>query len=188
MFILDGVTHYRTIVADPPWRYQKQNEIGIRTAEANYETMTTDQIATLPIRDLAADNAHLYMWVTNALLLGQRPTIMGETNPPAIVRAWGFEPKALITWRKTKVGMGWFYRGRTEHVIFGVRGNLPVPAEHREPNIFDGPSGTHSEKPDCFYDMVERVSPGPYAELFARRARFGWDYPIGDQALGGVAA
>jgi len=185
------MTRYRTIVADPPWRYtQKPTErtgAGV-SAEHVYTTMTTEQIAALPIGDLAADDAHLYMWVTNPVLLGMRPTIMGELSPPDIARAWGFEPAALLTWIKSEsgAGMGWYFRGDTEHVIFAVRGDAAIDGADRISNVFRGQRGAHSAKPDSFLDRVESVSPGPYVECFARRARFGWDY-WGDQSLSTAA-
>lgn len=177
---------YRTIVADPPWKYtQKPTERtgGGITAEHQYPTMTTEQIAGLNVPGLAADDAHLYMWVTNPVMLGMRPTIMGRLSAPDLVRAWGFEPKALITWVKTskatgnatRGGMGWYYRGATEHVIFATRGNAPIPAAVREPNVFQAIKGRHSAKPPEFMEIVERVSPMPGVELFARAPRAGWD-------------
>jgi N6-adenosine-specific RNA methylase IME4 len=90
--------------------------------------------------------------------------------------------------------MGYYLRSNTEHCIFATRGKPMVPAdpylaswfEADEPNagaLYKWPRGHHSAKPDAFYDLVEQVSPGPYLEMFARRARFGWDY-WGDQSLG----
>jgi N6-adenosine-specific RNA methylase IME4 len=179
---------YGTIVADPPWRYtQKPTErtgAGV-SAEHAYPTLTTEEIARLGVGALADEQAHLYMWVTNPVLLGMRQTIMGGIGPSDIARAWGFEPKALLTWVKGEngAGMGWYFRGDTEHVLFAVRGDLPIPAEKRISNVFRGRRGAHSAKPDSFLDCVEQVSPGPYVELFSRRARFGWDY-WGDESLG----
>jgi N6-adenosine-specific RNA methylase IME4 len=172
---------YKTIVADPPWKYTMETPPtakggGPSSAERNYGTMTTAEIAALPVAEMAADNAHLYMWVTNPVLTEQR--LWGGFNACAIARAWGFEPKTMLTWIKSEkgAGMGFFFRGDTEHVLFAVRGTLPIPAEQRISNVFRGPRGRHSQKPDAFLDLVERVSPGPYVELFARRARFNWDY------------
>jgi N6-adenosine-specific RNA methylase IME4 len=179
---------YCTLVVDPPWRYQANNGMGIRTAEAHYPTMSTEEIASLPVGNLAAENAHLYIWVTNPILTRQRESIAGRMDVANIARAWGFEPKSLLTWVKSEAGagMGWYFRGDTEHVLFAVRGTLGISAENRVSNVFRGKRGFHSAKPDAFFDLVEKVSPGPYAELFARCARLGWDYPLGDQALGGV--
>lgn len=178
---------YRTIVADPPWRYTTMKGMPTRgshpsSAEAQYTTMAMDAIAALPVRDLAEDDAHLYLWVTNPILSEQR--LHGGPTASAIARSWGFEPKTVLTWLKGEngAGMGFFFRGDTEHVLFCVRGDLPIPADRRESNVFRGKRGAHSAKPDSFLDLVERVSPGPYVELFARRARFGWDY-WGDESL-----
>ncbi len=185
---------YRTIVADPAWKYTLTAPPTMRgggpsSAERNYETMTMDAIAALPVPDLAEDDAHLYLWVTNPIITEQR--LRGEEAPtaPAICRAWGFEPKTLLTWIKSEngAGMGFYFRGDTEHVIFAVRGNLPIPAEIRESNVFRGHRGRHSQKPDSLMDLVERVSPGPYLEMFSRRARLGWD-TWGDEALHGTEA
>jgi N6-adenosine-specific RNA methylase IME4 len=172
-------TAYRTIVADPPWRYTQNPPVktgsGV-SAEHQYPTMTTDAIAALPIAIYAADVAEVYMWVTNPVLLGARPTIRGHIEPVEIVRAWGFEPKALLTWHKLgPIGLGFYFRGDTEHVIYGTRGNLQIPPGLRASNHFAAAKGRHSVKPDRFYELVERLSPGPYLELFARRRRFGWD-------------
>lgn len=177
------MTRYRTIVADPPWQYTKAKMASYApgAAEGQYDTLPVSAIAALPVRDLAEDDAHLYLWVTNPVLTEQRI----DTTACEVARAWGFVPKTLLTWVKSEngAGMGFFFRGDTEHVLFCVRGDLPIPAATRESNVFRGPRGPHSAKPDAFLDLVERVSPGPYVELFARRARFGWDY-WGNQSLG----
>ena len=180
---------YRTIVADPPWRYTKNPppKTGSgASAEHQYPTMTTDDMALLDVASLAEDDAHLYMWVTNPILTEQRPSITGTLNAPALVRAWGFEPKTMLTWHKTgPPGMGFYWRGQTEHVIFATRGNAPISAGIRLRNLFESPRASHSEKPDLFLDLVEQVSPGPRLEMFARRQRFGWD-TWGNEALGHV--
>lgn len=181
---------YRTIVADPPWRYRVTKGITTRTshgtacAEDNYPTMSNDEILALPVKDLAADDAHLYMWVTNPKLYGDKKQ---RTTPRDIIEAWGFEYVTLLTWIKKPgaLGMGFYFRGETEHVLFCKRGNAPIPTEKREVNWFFAGKGRHSEKPDAFMDLVERVSPGPYLEMFSRRARLGWD-TWGDEALHGT--
>lgn len=178
---------YRTIVADPPWRYTMaapptQRSPNRAAAEDHYSTLSMAEIAALPVAEWAEDDAHLYLWVTNPVLTEQRrgdgPNVFG------IARAWGFEPKTMLTWVKSEAGagMGFYFRGDTEHVLFAVRGDLPIPAEQRVSNVFRGSRGRHSAKPDSFLDLVEQVSPGPYLEMFARRARFGWDY-YGDESL-----
>jgi N6-adenosine-specific RNA methylase IME4 len=180
------VTSYRTIVADPPWRYsnargtQTRSARGRRavTAEDNYPTMTNEEIAALPVREWADDAAHLYLWVTNPRLYGGRGR-KGDgaaIEPIDIMEAWGFEYVTCLTWVKLGApGLGFYFRGMTEHVLFGVRGGLTIPTDARESNVITAPRGRHSEKPDRFYELVERVSPGPYLEMFARRRRYGWD-------------
>jgi N6-adenosine-specific RNA methylase IME4 len=167
---------YRTIVADPPWRYAsampRTNGSGVvgRAAfvDNQYETMTSGEILGLQgIRELAADEAHLYLWVTNPML----PLAFD------VVEAWGFAYKTLLTWHKNTgaPGMGHYFRGDTEHVIFATRGSSPIDPALRVSNHFAAPRTGHSAKPERFYEIVERVSPEPRLELFARRRRVGWD-------------
>ena len=158
---------YRTIVADPPWRYGSQRGAVARGhARKHYDTMPLEAIKGLPVESMADDNAHLYLWVTNPILFDAFP----------ILAAWGFEYRTLLTWRKLgTLGMGYYFRGDTEHVIFAVRGKAPIAPHLRARNWFAAPKTGHSRKPDLFYEMVERVSPEPRLELFARRRRYGWD-------------
>lgn len=171
---------YRTIVADPPWRYIEGKHSGLRgTAETHYPTMAMWEIVGLPVDSLSHDDAHLYLWVTNPVLTEQRTKGL---SPNDIARAWGFEPKTILTWVKDRIGLGHYYRGQTEHVIFAVRGRAPIPESLRKSNVVRGPVRAHSQKPDSFYDLVELVSPEPRLEMFARRQRLGWD-TWGNEAL-----
>lgn len=165
---------YRTIVADPPWAYERATGLGGRRAAAdNYPTMTNANIAALPVESMADVNAHLYLWVTNPRLFAESHDIVG---PVEMMRGWGFRYVTMLTWHKLGApGMGWYFRGDTEHVLFGVRGKAPIDSAIRESNHFAARRSAHSAKPDRFYELVERVSPGPYLELFARRRRYGWD-------------
>lgn len=168
---------YRTIVADPPWPYENESW-GVGAVGSEYATLSFEDICALPVSDLAEREAHLYLWVTNAKLL--------DHDYSALINAWGFSYKTCITWHKTAcLGIGHYFRGETEHVLFCTRGRLPIPPEKRVRNHFDAPRGFHSSKPEAFLDLVEAVSPGPYLEMFARRARFGWDY-WGNQSLSTV--
>lgn len=157
---------YSTLVADPPWRYNTTPPEG----GTPYPTMTQEELLTIPIGLWATDDAHLYLWTTNSFIV----------QAHALARAWGFEPKTILTWIKRKptndqwIGMGYYYRGVTEHVLFAVRGRLGV-LNKDQPNIFYAPHSTHSEKPAAFYDIVERMSPGPYLDVFSRKQRFNWD-------------
>jgi N6-adenosine-specific RNA methylase IME4 len=178
---------YRTIVADPPWPYSGAASGGFvipkpsgdewqRGVERTGYTLTSlADLAALPVKDLAESNAHLYCWATNAFVV--------EAHD--LVRAWGFRPKTILTWVKVhhsdpcRVSMktGYHFRGATEHVIFAVRGSLRLATTEGVPTAFLWPRvGQHSCKPPAFFDLVERVSPGPYLELFARAPRLGWDH------------
>lgn len=158
---------YAVIELDPPWSYEEQNlgAPGNRNAEDKYATMTLAEIAALPIRELAADNAHLYLWTTANHL----------RHAWNLVEGWGFEYRSLIVWHKTRIGMGHYYRNQAEFVLFAVKGRLPLLV-HDKPNVYqwDAPR-IHSIKPDGFYDLVEECSPSPRVRLFARSQRDGWE-------------
>jgi N6-adenosine-specific RNA methylase IME4 len=166
---------YRTIVADPPWRYPMRERAksgpglgGRRAAEHQYGVMNPEDIAAIPVRDWVDRDAHLYLWVTNLMLK--------EGRPFDILDAWGFRFATMLTWHKLGApGMGFYFRGDTEHVLLGVRGTCPIEPAMRISNHFAAPRTGHSAKPDRFYEIVERVSPEPRLELFARRRRVGWD-------------
>lgn len=172
---------FGAILADPPWRFS--NRTGKMAPEHRrlhrYRTMTIREICDLPVARIAAERSHLYLWCPNALLAWGLETM----------RAWGFEYKTNIVWLKVRKdggpdgrGVGFYYRNVTELVMFGVRGGLRTLAPGRRMvNLIATMKGRHSEKPEELYDMIEHCSPGPYLELFARRARRGWS-TWGDQA------
>lgn len=151
---------YTTIAIDPPWQYD--NTATRAAAADHYPTMSLDELADLYVP--AADDAHLYLWVTNPFL------------PDAfrLLAAWDFTYKTTITWTKPQMGLGNYFRSATEHVLFAVRGNLPTLTDNT-PTWFTADRRQHSEKPDEFYDLAEANSPGPRLEMFARRPRPGWD-------------
>jgi N6-adenosine-specific RNA methylase IME4 len=170
------VTQYRTIVADPPWDVGRGPDWGSNGASRplTYPTMTVAEIAALPVREMADTSAHLYIWTINAYV--------EETY--AIARAWGFKKSTLLTWCKKPngIGLGGTYSLTTEHVLFARRGTCPA-AERVDSTWWEWKRGQHSAKPEAFLDMVERVSPAPRLEMFARRDRLGWD-TWGNQCLG----
>jgi N6-adenosine-specific RNA methylase IME4 len=166
---------FRTILADPPWRFQ--NRTGKMAPEhrrlSRYGTMEMADIAALPISKVCASTAHLYLWVPNALL----------PEGIQILRAWGFEYKSNIVWHKIRKdggsdgrGVGFYFRNVTELVLFGVKGKnaRTLPPGRRQVNYLKSQKREHSRKPDELYDLVESCSPGPYLELFARGTRKGW--------------
>lgn len=130
--------------------------------------MTMKQIMELPVPDIAEDNCHLYLWTTNNFL-------SAALNAMA---AWGFKYKTIITWEKDRIGLGQYFRGMTEHCLFGVKGNLPYKIidgkRQQGKTVIIAPKGRHSEKPEEMRKMIETVSYEPYVELFARKRSPGW--------------
>lgn len=170
---------YGTIVADPPWDYgstftpKPPGDEWQKGAELPYSGMTSQAIADLPVGALVGRDAHLYMWVTNRFM----------EDGHVIARAWGFTPKTILTWGKVQedgtpsMKVGHWFRSATEHVIFATRGSVPRKSTDAIPTLMLLPRiKAHSAKPQAFLDIVERVSPGPYVELFARAPRLGWDH------------
>lgn len=154
---------YRTIMADPPWDvYQRgKNSLG---AERHYDLMTLDEIKKMPVGDLAEDDAHLWLWVTNATL----------RDGYDVMEAWGFTPRSPLTWIKPRFTLGQYLRNATEHLLFGTKGKAPVQFRS-QPTWMFAPLQDHSHKPEEQYAVIERISPGPRLELFARRRQPGWD-------------
>lgn len=152
---------FGTIYADPPWLYGNQ---GTRGATSDHYTgMTVDEIAALPILDLVEDNAHLHLWTTNAFLFESK----------RIMEAWGFEYKSCFVWVKPQMGMGNYWRVSHEFMLFGIRGRAPF-ASRSLMSWAEYPRGRHSAKPEPVRSLIEKASPGPYLEMFARRPAKGW--------------
>lgn len=157
--------HYQTIVIDPPWDWGDEGDVDqYGRARPVYATMPIEQIAALPVGQFAQANAHIYLWITNRSL----------PKGFDILTGWGFRYVTMLTWVKPSFGMGNYFRGSTEHVLFGVRGSLSL-LRHDVPTHFTAPRpGIHSDKPDTFYELVQTCSPGPWLEMFARTERPGW--------------
>jgi N6-adenosine-specific RNA methylase IME4 len=167
---------FRTILADPPWQFQ--NRTGKVAPEhrrlSRYSTMTLDEICALPVEGIAAETAHLYLWVPNALL----------PEGLRVMEAWGFGYKSNLVWHKVRKdggsdgrGVGFYFRNVTEIILFGVRGkNARTLAPGRsQVNMIQTRKREHSRKPDEQYELIEACSEGPYLELFARGERKRWE-------------
>ena len=187
---------FRTIIADPPWDYSKKlsgggtsgyspvhhSRGGSRGAANHYRTIKTEDIARLPVAEIAATEAHLYLWTTGAFMV----------EAHQIAESWGFAPKGVIPWIKLKrewranlprregsldsvvrMGMGKYVRWCAEFVIFCVRGKLPA-LRHDVLGVLFAERLRHSEKPNELYELVEKVSPPPRLELFARSRKLGY--------------
>ena len=152
---------FRVVVIDPPWTYHAKYAASSRAVP--YPTMSFDQIASLPVPSLAASNAIVWLWTTNAHL------------PEAfrLIEGWDFQYKTILTWVKDRMGTGEWLRTRTEHCLLAVRGR-PVFHLTNQTTVLHAPVREHSRKPDRFYQLVEEVCPGSKLELFARMPRKGW--------------
>jgi N6-adenosine-specific RNA methylase IME4 len=167
---------YRTIVADPPWHYgdpqvsfpgRPGNQRRI-TKPLPYDSMTVAAILALPVSELAAQDAHLWLWATNKYL----PAAF------SVIEAWGFTFKQILVWRKTGSPSPFtasFAPNHAEFLLFARRGDLLLTG-HLKSNVVDAPKQyAHSRKPEHFIDLIETMSPAPRVELFSRRHRMGWD-------------
>lgn len=173
---------FKTILADPPWQFQ--NKTGKVAPEhkrlARYGTLKLDDIKRLPVSDAAADSAHLYLWIPNAML----------PDGLAVMEAWGFKYKSNVIWHKLRKdggsdgrGVGFYFRNVTEILLFGVRGKnaRTLQPGRTQVNYMGTRKREHSRKPDEQFPLIESCSPGPYLEMFARGERKGWAI-WGDQA------
>ena len=200
---------FSTIVADPPWDYSRKlsaggttgfspvhsSRGGSRGAPNHYPTLTLQQLKSLPVEGVADDQAHLYLWTTSAFVV----------EAHELAESWGFIPRALVPWIKTKrdsaarilddggnmyagvrMGMGLYIRHCSEFILFAVRGKAPTLRNDALGVLF-APQGKHSEKPMQAYELIDSLSPSPRLELFARSPRDGY-VVWGDQAHGGSSS
>lgn len=153
---------FGTIYADPPWLYDNQ---GTRAATSNhYGGMTVDELCALPIASLAADDAHLHLWTTNAFLF----------DCPRIFAAWGFEFRSSFVWAKPQMGIGNYWRNSHEILLTAIRGDAKRFNDHSMMSWLACDRGAHSAKPEQVRHFIERGSPGPRLELFGRSPSPGW--------------
>jgi len=172
---------YKTILADPPWRFtNRTGKVAPEHRRLNrYDTLSLEEIKSIPVSQVTDIQSHLYLWVPNALLI----------EGLEVLKAWGFEYKTNIIWHKIRKdggpdgrGVGFYFRNTTEIVLFGVKGSMRTLAPGRsQVNIIKSQKQEHSRKPDELYELIEKCSNGPYLELFARGKRKGWDV-FGNQA------
>jgi N6-adenosine-specific RNA methylase IME4 len=165
---------FKTVLADPPWRFT--NRTGKVAPEHRrldrYDTMPVAAIAALPVAEHVAPSAHLYLWVPSSLL----------PQGLHVVQAWGFRYVTQLVWAKRRKdggpdgrGVGFYFRNVYEPILFGVRGTMrTLDPGRRQVNMIETRKREHSRKPDEQYDVIEACSPGPYLELFARYPRQGW--------------
>ncbi len=159
---------YQVIYADPPWRYRNKRTGGSMKsgADSKYPTMALSDICNLPVSDISDKNSVLFLWVTVPML----------QEGLDVLKAWGFRYKTMITWRKImSLGMGYWFRGQTEHLLLGVKGHIKAfRCQHA--NFIQTKALRHSEKPEEFRKLILRATAGlqPRIELFARKKTPGW--------------
>jgi N6-adenosine-specific RNA methylase IME4 len=162
------------VYADPPWAYDRSPR---GAAAHHYRTLSVDQIAELPIPKLTADVCHLHLWTTHSFLFDAK----------RVMEAWGFSYKGVFIWVKPhhQMGTGFYWRGAAEFLLLGVKGEQTF-LDRSIPNWLCVERTEHSAKPEAVRRLIERVSPGPYLELFGRRAvRDGW-VVFGDEVSRGL--
>lgn len=173
---------YRCVVLDPPWSFQDKGSRAapdevVNGAVAKYRTLSTPEIAELPIPDLLAPDAIVLVWAPDTHI------------PDALwlLDWWGLTYKHLIIWGKVsnpkfeetgedprvQMGMGHYLRKAHEVALLATRGH-PKIESHSERSLILAPRGRHSQKPEDLQDRAERLISGPYLELFARRRRPSW--------------
>ena len=163
---------YGAIIVDPPWHFKNYSGKGeAKNPISHYDCMDDYSLAMLPVNQLAAPDCALFMWGTAPML------------PDAIqlLKTWGFKYKSAGTWAKqSKTGKAWAFgtgycfRSAAEFYLLGTIGNPRVMSRSVR-NLIVAPVREHSRKPDQLHDDVEALYAGPYAELFAREKREGWD-------------
>lgn len=153
---IDG--KFRALIIDPPWDYEWLSLAG--RAAPGYATMTHEQLQELDVAAWAEPDCHLYLWTTNNFL----------TRAVELMATWGFQHKTVLTWVKPRWGLGSYFRNSTEHVLFGVRGELRTRSDSIATH-FEAPVGEHSEKPERFYEIVRAASHPPFGEAFQRIRR-----------------
>lgn len=160
-------TKYPVIYADPPWRYENPPMGGTnRSIENHYPTMTLEDICAMPVAELAAEDAMLYLWATAPKLV----------ECLEVVKAWGFEYRTNIVWDKEAIGMGYHARNQHEILLICKRGNIPPPQAGKQvSSVYREKRTEHSAKPEFYYEMIESAYPElSKIELFCRNPREGW--------------
>ncbi len=179
--LLETGLQFGAIYIDPPWKYSNQST---RAATDNhYSTLTVDEIAELPVAGLSAEKSHLHLWTTNAFL----------SDALRLLETWGYEYRGVFVWAKgtveegeakPQIGIGNYWRVSHEFMVLGIRGGVTF-LDKSLPSWLMVPRKRHSKKPDEVRALVERASPGPRLEMFARVVSPGW-HCWGDEVTPGL--
>jgi len=175
--LMPGNGPYRVGTGDPAWPYEIRDQDSSHRGVRPYPSMSIEQICALDVASLMAKDAIFFLWVPNFHLV--------QGVAATVLRAWGFEPKTLVTWVKNRAGNGDWLRSQTEQAVMATRGK-PVVTLTNQTTVLHAPVRGHSVKPVEFYALVESLCPAPrYCELFSRGYRHSerWDLH-GDEANG----
>jgi N6-adenosine-specific RNA methylase IME4 len=169
---MDNDKKYKTIYLDPPWKICTGGKGGWGTPQNHYKVMDIDGIIKELqwLKPMIAEQAHCYMWVVNNKI----------EDALRLINELGFTYITNLVWVKDRIGMGQYFRGQHELLFFARKGK-PMPYKYEDggkkvtiSSVVIEPREEHSKKPHCFYDIIERISPAPYIELFARNKKEGW--------------
>ena len=170
---IGSINPYRVILCDPPWRFRVFSKKGLgKSAERHYQTLDLDKIVEIMDGISTANNAALFLWITDPML---------ETGLE-LIREMGFQYKTVaFTWVKESkhgkehMGTGYYTRANPEMCLLATKGK---PLERKSKSVRQlliSKVREHSRKPDEIYDRIEALFDGPYLEVFARTERSGWD-------------
>jgi N6-adenosine-specific RNA methylase IME4 len=149
-----------TILIDPPWETPG--------SVLPYLTVAPDDLRNLPIAKLAAERCHIHMWTQANDYLFQAKDI---------IESWGFRVVSQFAWVKPSLGQGNYWRVSHENLLTAVQNDQvrrDYFDDHSLRSWINAPRTSHSEKPDAVREMIERASPSPRLELFARKITRGW--------------
>lgn len=156
---------FKTIYADPPWRYSNQSTRASTTRTSkSYSSLSVDELCELPVLQLAASDCHLHLWTTNAFLF----------ECPRLFKAWGFEFRSSFVWVKPQMGIGNYWRNSHEFLLTAIRGDAKRFNNHSLKSWGQLDRFAHSSKPPEVRGMIMRASNGPYLEMFGREPVHGW--------------
>jgi N6-adenosine-specific RNA methylase IME4 len=153
---------FDVLVVDPPWNYGTSYNPEGRRVASPYPEMSLDELKSLKLP--TNENCVLWLWTTNAFL----------HEAFHILEAWGFEQKTILTWAKTKMGLGDWLRGQTEHCLLAIKGK-PIINLTNQTTLLNGESKNHSQKPDEFYKLVDSLCFGKKLDYFGREKHEGWE-------------
>lgn len=157
---------FTVLLADPPWQYSHAISEN-RAIENHYNTMDTEEIASLPVNEICTRSAVLFLWVPNPKL----------EEGIYVLNEWGFTYRTCMVWVKDRIGTGYWTRAKNELLLIGTKGDMPCPEESTRPeSVIVSKRQKHSEKPEILYHIIEKMYPSlEKIELFARKEREHWN-------------